>query len=255
MAAITGELTVWINAFIPSMVPGYTVTVTNGPNAGKTAVPLPGIARLNPLNLFKDWSAGYLTDQRNFSDVLLPDARARMTSFARISIPSATAISVGHRTSGTTQVNMDSGATTGIGKADLSRCIWGTLTQAPIGDGSVLFPGPGLLPTPQFPRAPVITTNPNVLKISVKGQASDPLVSAAADIDYHGTFTLTLDPAASTLVVSFIGLLDSFPAFEAYASLNGQTKALFTSLPPPGNTVTDLLGDANRPIQGSVLFP
>ena len=64
-----------------------------------------------------------------------------------------------------------------------------------------------------------------------------------------------MDPAASTLVVSFIGLLDSFPAFEAYASLNGQTKALFTSLPPPGNTVTDLLGDANRPIQGSVLFP
>ena len=56
----------WLRAFIPRNVPGYTKTITKGPYAGQTAVPLPGIARLNPLNMTKAWAAGYLTDQRSF---------------------------------------------------------------------------------------------------------------------------------------------------------------------------------------------
>src|ERR1022692_4291032 len=246
MAGVAGELSFGINAFIPQTVPGYTITITKGANAGKSAVPLPGLARLNPLNTLKDWNAGYLTDQRSFSDA--PSAGVRMQSFAQVSLPGATIIKTFHRTSGTTQVNIGSGATTGVGSADLSRCTWGTLTQAPPG-------GPGLLPTPQFPRAPVVTTTPLTLTITVKGQAGDPLVSTAADIDYNGTFTLTLDPTGSRITVAFDGLLDSFPAFEAYASFNGAAKALFTSPPPTGNTVTNLLGDANRPIRGSAGFP
>jgi hypothetical protein len=217
-----------------------------GTNVGKTAIPLPTIARLNPLNTFKDWSAGYLTDQRTFS--LLPSASVRMQSLAEILLPGASVIRTSHKSSGTTQVNIESGDTTGFGVADMSRCTWGTLTQAPVG-------GPGAFPTPQFPRAPVLIIAPRLLMIKVTGKAGDPLVSAAADIDYIGLFTLTLDATGSRLTVDFDGKLDSFPAFEAYASFNGLAKALFTSPPPAGNTVTNLLGDANRPIRGSVSFP
>jgi hypothetical protein len=34
-----GNLKVWINAFIPAVVSGYTFTVPAGPHAGKTAIP------------------------------------------------------------------------------------------------------------------------------------------------------------------------------------------------------------------------
>ena len=53
----------WLNAFIPKNVTGYTKVLTKGPHAGKTAIPLPGIARTWPGNTLKAWNAGYLTDQ------------------------------------------------------------------------------------------------------------------------------------------------------------------------------------------------
>jgi hypothetical protein len=82
-------VTVWIDAFIPKDVPGYTQLITKGTNAGKTAVPLPTLARLNPLNTFKDWSAGYLTDQRTFSTD--PTSSVRMRSLAVVQLsPAAT---------------------------------------------------------------------------------------------------------------------------------------------------------------------
>ena len=218
--ALRGILRIWINAFIPGDVPGYTINIVRGTNSGKTAIPLPALARLNPLNTLKDWNAGYLTDQRTFST--LPSASVRVQSLAEILLPDATVVRASHTSSGTTQVNTESGDTTGFAVADTSRCTWGTLTY---------------------------------LSIKVKGQASDPLVSAAADIDYEGLFNLTPDPGASRLTVDFDGKLDAFPAFEAYASFSGITKALFTVPPPSGNTVTNLLGGANRPIRGSASFP
>jgi hypothetical protein len=41
-------LTVWLNAFIPKDVAGYTRALAAGPHTGKTAIPLPGIARTWP---------------------------------------------------------------------------------------------------------------------------------------------------------------------------------------------------------------
>jgi hypothetical protein len=101
------SVTVWIDAFIPKEVPGYTKFITKGTNAGKTAVPLPGLARLNPLNTFKDWSAGYLTDQRTFSTD--PTSSVRMRSLAVVQLSPSATVTPSHKSSGTTQVNMDSG--------------------------------------------------------------------------------------------------------------------------------------------------
>jgi hypothetical protein len=48
----------WINAFIPRVVAGYTENIVGGRHAGKTAIPLPKMARLNPLNTFKALGVG-----------------------------------------------------------------------------------------------------------------------------------------------------------------------------------------------------
>lgn len=240
----------WLNAFIPKNVPGYTQTLTKGPHAGKTAIPLPGVARLWPGNTLKDWNAGYLTDQRGFDPAI--GASCRMQSIAEIDTAAMTLVSAMHRSSGTTEVNLDSGVQTGFAVANMSRC---SFTQ--IGGAA---PVPGVFrPTPPPPSNPPRSSSagsssmPKMVKISLVGQAGDPLVGMAADIDYVGT--LTISEAAGSILVSFDGKIDDFPAYDCYAQCNGVTKTLFTDSPPPGKTVADLLGPAKRPKSGSVRFP
>jgi hypothetical protein len=91
--------------------------------------------------------------------------------------------------------------------------------------------------------------------LHLKAAAADPLVSGAADIDYEGDFTISQDLTTGVVTIEFSGLIDAFPAFEGYASMNGVVKTLFTAPPPAGNTVTDLLGSANRRITGMAKFP
>lgn len=229
-------LKLWISAFIPREVPGYTVLVNAnrkyfGKHTGKTAVPLPVLARLHPFNLTKNTSAGYLTDQRTFSD-MSPIGRlpsVRMRSLAELMIGKAgQAVLVNqiHESSGTTEVDTKTGDELGFLFANMSRCSW------------------------QF------TEEKGVIRLKVIGQASDPLVAAAADIDYVGTFTVRPDhPLRNLVTVEFSGKIDAFPAFECYAQLNHVTKTLFTAAPPPGNTVVNLIGPANRPVSGKVVFP
>ena len=224
-------LVVWINAFIPIVVPGYTRMIKAGLFAGKTAIPLPTIARLNPLNLIKPVNAGYLTDQRTFS--ALPSASCRMQSLANINLaPSPALANQTHTSSGTTEVDLVTGAKLGFAISNMTNCRFFNFT---------------------------VSETKTILSIEVKGAASDPLVSAAANITYEGTFTVTLQPVRTgpgRTIVSFSGKIDVFPAFEAYAQFGGATKTLFTSPPPPGNTVVDLAKHRGptRPVAGSATF-
>jgi hypothetical protein len=229
----------WLNAFIPRDVPGYTKTLPAGPHAGKTAIPLPGISRAWPGipflvtgNTFKDWNAGYLTDQRGFNPS--PTNNVRMQSLAKVELagpegPTLLAPQT-HRSSGTTEVNLASGVQTGFKVADMSRCRFFVLPRRVSG---------------------VFTA----LNVQLEGKAGDPLVGLAADIDYEGTFTVSVGNTPGAVSVSFQGKIDAFPAYDCYASFNGVTKTIFTSSPPPGNTVSNLLGGANRPISGTAAFP
>lgn len=230
-------LKVWINAFIPKNVTGYTEIVNekrkhSGIHTGKTAVSLPKAARINPFNLIKNYDAGYLTDQRSF-DSMFPVGRlpsSRMRSLAELTFgPTQMTNYLSkqiHESSGTTEVNMETGSQLGFKVADMSRCSW------------------------------TFAENSSSIQLIVKGQAADPLVSAAADIDYEGTFTITQDrPVKGVVTVDFSGKIDQFPAFECYASMNGVTKTLFKLSPPFGNTVMSLPGPANRPVAGKVTFP
>ncbi|MER8692083.1 hypothetical protein NKI77_07890 [Mesorhizobium opportunistum] len=229
---------IWVNAFIPFDVANYTVPLPDGEFTGMTAIPLPPLARLNPLNDGKPLGAGYLTDQRDFdSDI---SASCRMQSIADLSrLPAGWQLNNGfngeHRTSGTTEVDIDTGGRLDSGSADMNRCTWT--------GGAVPEPEAGASFTQIF---------------YLKAAAYDPLVSAAADIDYEGTFTLTSSPSADGDVVQIDWevKLDSFPAFEGYVERDGEVTTLFTVPPPEGNTVEDLPGHANRVFSGSTtLFP
>jgi hypothetical protein len=248
------KLTLWLNAFIPGTVAGYTQVLRAGPHAGKTAVPLPRIARLNPLNLIKNLDAGYLTDQRGFDTD--KGAAVRMRSLIRLDLAQGLkVIDAEHVSSGTTEVDMDSGRQLGFGKADMSDCAFGkpALQTATATSGKRYRSFPLGLPLAlSYPTASSVES----YVIGLKAGAADPLVSAAADIDYEGVFEITiLSRAPYRVVVRFDGRIDAFPAYECYAELNGRIKALFTSSPPPGNTVTDLLGDPHRAISGVAAFP
>jgi hypothetical protein len=219
----------WINAFIPKTVSGYTIAITTGANKGKTAIPLPGSARLNPGNLIKNLNAGYLTDQRSFDDSLM--ASHRMRSLVAIDCTGPSVVSTLHTSSGTTEVDTKSGDTLDFAVADMSRCSFSEIRARTAAGGGFSF------------------------SITYKGAAGDPLVYTAADIDYEGTIICTGNTVGKTLNVEWTGLLDEFPAYDVYCSLDGAKKTLGLFIPPSGNTVVDLLGPANRSVAGSVSFP
>ncbi|OYU41381.1 MAG: hypothetical protein CFE33_04855 [Pseudorhodobacter sp. PARRP1] len=248
------QLSFWLNAFIPGSVPGYTLPITTGPHAGKTAIPMPGLARV--LNTFKPLNTGYLTDQRSFDPAFTASVRMRSFAILDVTPSGATLVRSGHETSGTTQVTITTGVQTGYAPADMSRCRWSALTPVlrSFTAGSVRVPFGGTVPI-------VVGVGPTAVPtftMDLVGQAGDPLINGAADIDYTGQFTVRVlggGSATLTVDVQFEGLLDNFPAFEAYASFGGATKELFTAPPPAGNTVVDLLGGASRPISGHARFP
>jgi hypothetical protein len=235
-------LQIWINAFIPKTVAGYTKEIPTGPHAGKTAIPLPAIADLNPVNLWKDlWNkfdTGYLTDQRGFSGS--PSASVKMQSWVEVNLSSLQVTGMNHRSSGTTEVNLKTGVVLGFKVADMKNCSW------------KLVGGKGSPPPGGF----LLSAPPGVLFVlDLKASAGDPLVSAAADIDYEGRVVIKSGPTSGAEIIDFSGKIDTFPAFEAYASLDGKTKAFFHEPPPKGNTVTNLPGAATRPFKATVTFP
>ena len=250
------QLSMWINAFIPKDVPNYTQKITQGKHIGKTAVPLPNVSRLNPVNWTIPSGAGYLTDQRSFDSSIT--ASHRMQSLLQVELgPKAKINNKAHTSSGTTEVVIATGKQTGFAYAKMGRCrFFGVVTTAYGAYGRRVQVGQELSalgkPVGVGPNA----KNKRSYLVRVQAAAGDPLISAAADIDYVGNFVFSYDPAnPKQCDVMFEGYLDEFPAFECYAELNGTTKTLFTSSPPAGNTVVDLLGFAKRPISGSASFP
>jgi hypothetical protein len=242
-----GELKFWLNAFIPKNVPGYTKVITTGIHLNKTAIPLPGVARLWPGNTFKDWEAVYLTDQRDFDNRIT--ASSRMHCEITVEISTLRMVGQWNWSSGTTEVNFSTGVQTGFKVADMSRCKYIQFTTAPItGVGSAFGYNSG--PPSAMPLMP-----PGMARFQLVAAAGDPLVGMAADIDYSGILSIRVDPSTSKITVSFEGAIDAFPAYDCYAMYGNVTKTVFTNSPPPGNTVADLLGPANRGVSGSVTFP
>ena len=203
---------VWINAFIPKTISGYSLPVPAGIHAEKTMIPGP-----NP------GSDCYLTDQRDFSNHI--HAKSRMHSEVTVDFTgSRSTITQWHKCDLTTELDCEDGDVESTGIGSTSRMNF------------------RLLPT----------STPRLAIISVTCAASNPCAPTSrlfGDIDYNGT--LTIDHAARS--VKFDGMIDLFPAFEAYATINdGAGVTLFRKSPPAGNTVMDLPGSANRPIAKAI---
>lgn len=254
MVAVVASISFWLNAFIPKTVAGYTVVIPKGVHVTKTAVPLPKIARTWPGNTLKALDSGYLTDQRGFDNSVT--ASCRMQSWAEVELSTLLMTRQSHTSSGTTEVNLVTGLQTGFAVADMSRCLFTQKSSAPpfggIGAHFGASHGGSTVPRP-LPRLGPGKSGSTTLELTAA--AGDPLVGMAADIDFGGTFTISVAGAARTVTVSFRGLIDAFPAYDCYATYNGVTKTLFTDTPPKGNTVADLLGSASRSVSGSVTFP
>ena len=167
----------------------------------------------------------YLTDNRGFDPNQA--ASSRMQSKMNIDITGTAPVQIAqvHQIGPTHEVDCEDGALEGTGTASNTRMQFTNL------------------------RSP----SPGIIEVDVKGAANNPLATGSPDIDYQGTFTI--DTTAKT--VSFQGLIDSFPAFESYASVNGDPngKEIFVAPPPPGNTPKDLFGDASTSVSGTATFP
>ena len=232
----------WFNAFIPQTVAGYTKVLAAGPHLGKSAIPLPAAARAWPGNWLKSLDAGYLSDQRGFNNSVT--ASCRMQSIVEIEMSNLTIVKQTHRSSGTTEVNLDTGAQTGFAIADMTRCKYTLPGAAANGSvGNIAF------------APPSSTGMYGAVVVKLVGAAGDPLVGMAADIDYNGTIVFSGAAGPGTLTVSLDGKIDAFPAYDCYAQFNGVTKTIFTNSPPAGNTVASLLGGANRSVTGKASFP
>lgn len=206
----------WINAFIPRNVADYTLPVPAGPHVGETMIPGP--------NLLSDC---YLTDQRDFSNAI--HAKSRMHSEFKIEVAGAQyPMRQWHNCDLTTECDCEDGEVECTKKGDTGRMRFTRLTNRVCAPGVLII------------EASLSASNPCA-----------PTSRAFGDIDIRGNITVSL-PRRS---VSFQGMIDQFPAFEAYATINdGAGQTLFRVAPPAGNTVMNLPGASNRPVSGSVTF-
>jgi hypothetical protein len=210
------EVRIWINAFIPRVVPDVTYQVPNRPR-GETMI----------LGLASIGQVGFLTDQRTFSRDIA--ASSRMRSSVTI-----TANAQGPRI-----------------KDQFHKCDMTVVVDDVF--GLVLFEGFGSNEEMSFELQSVDSTQ---LAIRLQARSQVPFYeygvgNPAPYIDYEGT--LYIDTEQRT--VTFEGLVDEFPAFEMYVSVNNRPgKRLFTLFPEPGKSPVDLFGPAYRQVNGAVRF-
>jgi hypothetical protein len=242
------SIRVWINAFIPAHVPGYSVAVPGDEYAGATM-----IADAS------DPARGYLTDQRSFSPAT--SAQSQMHSAVRVDVSGTRpkidqwhtcqpAAAFPAQTDGGEPAAVEE-SPSGPVDGDPERMRFTLLPpRSLIRDIATLR----LLPPPSHGPARV-----GVEPIYVRIDASAPmphtqLARRFGDIRCSGV--VAIDVEAGT--VTFNGTLGGFPAFEMYAAADdGTPVAVFRSSPPRESPAWAIAPDgadiANRPIAGRAM--
>jgi hypothetical protein len=271
MATSVGDVLLWVNTFIPRNIPNFTQVIQTGVHRGKTAIPLPFYAR--PVHWGKPDGDGFLTDQRGFS--VDPQASARVTTMAALRLDSPQLADSSITTSGTREVDIDTGKQLDFAVADLSDCEVDGVYDAISGDDMYqhgksrnerldqlfrlidriaqtdkpddraaafmldMYSMSEIHPWSPGPMAALPKEEwTYAMKVKMVCAASDPLIALAPDIDYKLTFIIGRDLRGprGRLLVGVWGFLDDFPAFEAYVRYQGTTKALFQVDVPSGTT-------------------
>lgn len=217
---------IWIKAFIPQEILGYTIPVRGGPYLGQTMIPGPPFSS-KPLGCF-------LTDQRDqgnqggFSSDI--DAKSWLTSIGVIDVEQAR-ITNGKR---------------GIHYSDLT-------TELNCNSGNIICERAGSIRGKGFYGLTVIG---DTITVKLEAAAKNPCIGGSSDIGYNGTITIRLLNSGQQVQVSFDGYIQPFPAFEMYVSVDdGAPHAVITpQSPEPDTTPWNLPRDPNRYVSGAVLL-
>lgn len=205
---------VWMNAFIPLSVPGYTRVVPKGPFKNMTMIPGP-----SPV------SDCFLTDRRGFSPFI--QAKSRMHSEARVVL---------------------SGASATI--TEYHKCDW--TTECDCEDGEQECHKEGKTENMKYRLQP--SGGKGKVELWLSARAWNPCSPSSAiggEIDMQATFVINFE----NKTINTTAIVDSFPAFEAYATINdGAGTEIFTKSPPKGNTVMNLPGNASTRIDTAELY-
>lgn len=207
------EVIFWINAFIPRDIDGVSKPIPNHP--GQTMI----VGLTEALESILALGGCFATDQRSFSSAR--QASARMHSEATIQIRSGGYDwSQAHHIDPTIKVDCDDGHVRETHIADTDDMAFD-----------------------------LISGSSSKVVLSYVGSAGNPFDAFAPKIDLKGT--LTVDRVGKT--VTFDGAVDDFPAFEAYALLDGFGPYRVATIDPgEGKTAADLFGGANRAFGGKL---
>jgi hypothetical protein len=214
-------LGLWVNAFIPGDIPGYTRVLDAGPFAGFPVIPAP---------FLEDLIGCFSTDNRSFSDLLgngcFAHPSSRIAAMAQIDLVNQTLSSEHICSSGTLRFDCSSGEVTCNSVAEIN--------------------GPGF--------HSFVVVGESEMALQLRTWASDPCVNApkifVPDVDIDLTFNVRLDPSGSVRVwVS--GAVDIFPAYEIYAMADGGSPVLLFQYFDPSTTAFDLgLSNLAAPVSG-----
>ncbi len=128
-----------------------------------------------------------------------------------------------------------------------SDCYCGTTHECDCEDGDIECQKIAT-PTWQTSQAQG-TSEPGAYAVDFHGAAADPCVSGAPDVDYNGR--IVIDTTNRT--VKLQGMIEPFPSFEAYCSIDGgSVHTLFTHSPTGG--LMSLLGAANTAVNGEASY-
>ncbi|MBI2740132.1 MAG: hypothetical protein HYX38_26750 [Rhodospirillales bacterium] len=165
------------------------------------------------------------TDQRSFSDS--PDRSSRMRSIVEINPANMTLASQNHHCDHTVECD----------------CEDGDVECDKLPDSSKL-------------KVENFTSSGSKCSFSLTGGAGNPCAGALAPL-IEWLVRVSVEKQGASVVVKLAdgSLVEPFPAFEMYASLNGTTKKLFQRPPDPGATPWDLFGAPNKSVSGSASFP
>lgn len=165
-----------------------------------------------PISWFNDC---FHTDTRGFSSNI--GASARMHSEVVIDVATGAKVSENHHCGQTIEADCEDGDHECAATADTGGMSFGEPTH-----------------------------HGHAITIGLAGAASNPCFTGAPDIDYSGTYTIDLH--AHT--VSFEGLVNGFPAYESYATVNngaGETVFQYGPRGEPG----DLAGGPTDGVSGT----
>jgi hypothetical protein len=204
-----------LNIWIASFIPKDIQGYTKSLPGGAGKTMIPGPTPLSDC---------FLSDQRSFLNS--PNASSRMRSSVDINITTMALVSQRHHCDNTVEVDCEDGAV---------EC-----NKSP--DSSKL-------------KIRGFTSSVEQCVFSFDGGAGNPCVGAVApDIDWLVHVAVRRLDSSVTVSVENGSVVEPFPAFEMYASLNGVTKVIFQRSPDSGATPWNLMGPPNKSVSGAAKF-